>query len=154
MLTENLEIYQERWAGQPFEAGKDSSTQGLEMWTREQLCREIQSQEADKSCGADGIHIQLLKCLQDTPLIDWLLALYNTCRAQQQTPLASNQSEIYLLAKDANKRRRCGESTTNLDHLPISEGIRATLTARLSRTSLGEAPPWSGGISTYLLNTQ
>ena len=76
MLTENLEIYQERWAGQPFEAGKDSSTQGLEMWTREQLCREIQSQEADKSCGADGIHIQLLKCLQDTPLIDWLLALY------------------------------------------------------------------------------
>ena len=81
MLTENLEIYQERWAGQPFKASKDSLTQGLEMWTRAQLCREIRSQEADKSCGVDGIHIQLLKYLQDTPLIDWLLALYNACRA-------------------------------------------------------------------------
>lgn len=104
-VAENLALFQERWRGTPFQASDLENHGPIEAWSREQLCEEIRLQAADKSCGADGIHIQFLKCASTTSLIDWLLLLYNTCRRQMQTPLAWNQSEIYLLDKDPEKPR-------------------------------------------------
>jgi hypothetical protein len=100
VVAENLAIFEERWQGSPFRANDLESDETAEAWSREQLCEEIRLQAADKSCGADGVHIQFLKSALATPLIDWLLVLYNTCRRRMQTPLAWNQSEIYLLDKD------------------------------------------------------
>jgi hypothetical protein len=47
---------------------------------------EIEQQAADKSCGADSIHIQFLKAAKDTAVITWLLDLYNECLRQGRTP--------------------------------------------------------------------
>ena len=101
---ENLALFKKRWAGNGF---TDASLAPTKMagWTKEDLIQEIIQQEADKSCGADGIHIRFLKASLDTQVIDWLLELYNQCLAQNTTPQAWNQSEIYLLSKDPKKRR-------------------------------------------------
>ena len=34
---------------------------------------EIEQQESDKSCGANGIYIQFLKAVKDTAVVSWLL---------------------------------------------------------------------------------
>jgi retron-type reverse transcriptase len=108
-VTENRAILQERWTGQPFQAqpGRASRTQDTAriVWTREQVVEEIQKQDAEKSCGADGTHIRFLKAVQDTVIITWLQQLYNQCLAQGTTPRAWNESEIYLLTKNVGQRR-------------------------------------------------
>ena len=107
-MTENLAIFQERWKGTPWETQVEEGDPlpGMERtWTREQVIQEIRQQEAEKSCGADGIHIRFLKVVQDTPVITWLWQLYTRCRREGRTPQAWNESEIYLLTKDVDKRR-------------------------------------------------
>lgn len=103
--AENLAILKQRWSGHPFQEPAAQGPQDIDLWTREQVIAEIEQQEADKSCGADGIHIQFLKAVKETAVITWLLELYNECLRQGQTPREWNQSEIYLLSKDANRRR-------------------------------------------------
>lgn len=103
--TENLAILKGRWSGQPFLAQPVQGPQDIAPWARDQVVAEIEQQAADKSCGADGIHIQFLKAVKDTAVITWLLDLYNECLRQGRTPRTWNQSEIYLLSKDVSKRR-------------------------------------------------
>lgn len=104
--TENLNIYTQRWAGEQFHLRLEAGTQDtIDLWTREQVVAEIEQQKADKSCGADGIHIQFLKSVKDTKLITWLLELYNQCLQQGKTPQEWNRSEVYLLTKDTSKER-------------------------------------------------
>lgn len=103
--AENLAIFKARWTGKAPFASVPLPVDRLEGWTKKALLREIAQQEADKSCGADGIHIRFLKAVQNTPLMDWLLALYNECLFQNATPRAWNRSEIYLLTKNVSKRR-------------------------------------------------
>jgi hypothetical protein len=105
-ITENLTTLKQRWSGQPFqEAAGEPGPRDVTYWTREQVVVEIEQQEPDKSCGADGIHIQFLKAVKDTAVITWLLQLYNECLRQGRTPREWNQSEIYLLTKDVNRKR-------------------------------------------------
>jgi hypothetical protein len=66
---------------------------------------EIISQAGEKSCGHDGIHIQLLKALIDTEFIPLLESLFVLCARTGQTPKAWNRSTIHLLSKDVGKRR-------------------------------------------------
>jgi hypothetical protein len=104
--AENLAIFQERWSGQPFQARPTEGGAGeVISWTRDQVVEEIQKQEADKCCGADGTHIRFLKAVQDTAIITWLGQLYNRCLAEGQTPRAWNESAIFLLTKDVSKKR-------------------------------------------------
>jgi hypothetical protein len=115
-ITENLTILKQRWSGQRFqEPAGEPGPRDIEYWTREQVVAEIAQQESEKSCGADGIHIQFLKAVKDTAIITWLLQLYNECLRQGRTPQAWNQSEIYLLTKDVNRRR----DATNLRPISI-----------------------------------
>ena len=87
--AENLAILQERWSGRPFRPLPVQPGQGnIHPWTREQIVEEIQEQEAEKSCGADGIHIRFLKVARDTPIITWLRELYNRCLLEGRTPPA------------------------------------------------------------------
>lgn len=104
-LSENLTLYRERWAGQPFQPSPNQGREKVVPWLMAELAAEIKSQEADKSCGADGIHIQFLKAVDDTQVLRWLLDLYNHCRDRHQTPPRWNESDIYLLTKDCTKRR-------------------------------------------------
>ena len=105
-ITENLDVYKKRWLGQSFHTAEDIGTLGnCEPWTREEVVAEIQRQESEKSCSADGIHIQFLKALKDSDLTMWLQELYNQCLLQGETPVAWNYSEVYLLSKDVNGRR-------------------------------------------------
>jgi hypothetical protein len=103
--AENLAILTKRWTGQPFLNPAVQGPHEACPFAREALVTEIEQQEADKSCGADGIHIQFLKAVKETAVLTWLLELYNECLRQGQTPRAWNQSEIYLLSKDATRRR-------------------------------------------------
>jgi hypothetical protein len=103
--AENLTILKGRWSGQPFHEQPVQGPQDIAPWTRDQVVAEIEQQAADKSCGADGIHIQFLKAVKDMAVITWLLDLYNECLCQGKTPRTWNQSEIYLLSKDVSKRR-------------------------------------------------
>jgi hypothetical protein len=66
---------------------------------------EIISQAGEKSCGHDGIHIQLLKAFIDTEFIPLLESLFVLCARTGQTPKAWNRSTIHLLSKDVGKRR-------------------------------------------------
>lgn len=105
-MAENLAILKDRWSGQPFQVpAHDLPRQPIHAWTAEDVRSEIERQEADKSCGADGIHIQFLKAVKDTAVLAWLHQLYNQCLAQGRTPQAWNGSEIHLLSKDPTKPR-------------------------------------------------
>jgi len=74
-------------------------------WTEEEIAEEIRHQAAERSCGADGIHIRLLKALAGTVFVGWLYRLYNRCLAEGRTPQAWNDSEIHLLSKDPDRPR-------------------------------------------------
>ena len=105
-ITENLTMLKQRWSGQPFqEPVIEASLKDIEYWTREQVVAEIEQQGLEKSCGADGIHIQFLKAVKDTAVVSWLQELYNQCLLQGRTPRGWNQSEIYLLSKDVDQKR-------------------------------------------------
>ena len=105
-MAENLAILRKRWSGQPFQIpAHDPSQQPIEAWTVEDVAAEIEQQESEKSCGADGIHIQFLKVVKETGVTTWLQQLYNQCLVQGKTPEDWNRSEIHLLSKDTSKPR-------------------------------------------------
>jgi hypothetical protein len=106
VTSENLSILKERWTGQVFQPPcRTDYSEELIWWTTDQVIEEIKKQEAEKCCGADGIHIRFLKVVQETPIMTWLQQLYNRCCREGVTPEAWNESEIYLLTKDPTKRR-------------------------------------------------
>jgi hypothetical protein len=101
------------------------------------VVKEIQQQEAEKACGADGIHIQFLKAVQDTAVITWLQHLYNRCLSEGRTPRAWNESEIYLLTKEVGKKR----DATNLRPISIIRIFRKVF-ERLLLLDI-EGQPWA-----------
>lgn len=105
-MAENLALLKDRWSGHPFQRPADTTpAEPIQGWTTEEVVSEIAQQESEKSCGADGIHIDFLKAVTETTVIRWLTQLYNQCLAQGTTPPAWNQSEIHLLSKDPSKPR-------------------------------------------------
>jgi hypothetical protein len=137
-IAENLAIFQERWSGQPFQAQPTQvSSEEVISWTREQVVEEIQKQEAEKSCGADGTHIRFLKAVQETAIITWLQELYNRCLREGKTPRAWNESEIYLLTKDVNRKR----DATNLRPISIICIFRKVFERLLLLQAQGQ--PWA-----------
>ena len=75
----------------------------LSPFTREAIRAEIHEQYAAKACGADGIHIRVLKALVDTSLVDMLLELYCACWNEATTPTAWNLADICLVIKDGQQ---------------------------------------------------
>jgi hypothetical protein len=56
-----------------------------------------------------------LKAVQETAMMTWLQQLFNRCVREGKTPRSWNESEIYLLTKDAQQRR----DATNLRPISI-----------------------------------
>ena len=105
-MTENLEILERRWSGPGFPSQHTGTLpQHVQYWTTEDVVTEIEQQEADKSCGADGIHIKFLKAVKESAVITSLGQLFNQCLRQGRTPRDWNQSEIHLLSKDPSQAR-------------------------------------------------
>lgn len=72
-MAENLAILQERWQGQPFQAPAiELAPEEIKLWSREDVAQEIREQEAEKSCGTDGLHIRFLKAVEETSVLIWL----------------------------------------------------------------------------------
>ncbi|KAK3619281.1 hypothetical protein LTR56_024135 [Elasticomyces elasticus] len=66
----------------------------LPLFMMEETGQAIVDQDASKACGSDGVHIKVLKCLLDTPLITFLTSLYNTCLYRRGVPLAWGRNDI------------------------------------------------------------
>lgn len=77
----------------------------LEPFTKEQIAKEIVDQDALKACGADGVHIKLLKALAETSFLDLLYDLYTLCLEKGKTPQVWNRTDVYLLLKDPEKAK-------------------------------------------------
>ena len=69
-------------------------------FSTEEVIAELKRQDGDKAYGMDGVHMRVLKALQDTTLTPILTSLFNACLLQQTTPSAWNRTDIYLLQKD------------------------------------------------------
>ena len=139
-VRECTDLFKQRWTGEPFcptTTTTTTITTSTYHWTQEQLVTEIKRQDPNKSCGADGIHIQFLKLVQNTQLITWLLELYNTCLKRGETPRIWNRSEIYLLAKDPHKRR----DAKNLRPISIICIFRKVFERLLLRQA--QSQPWA-----------
>ena len=76
-----------------------------EAFTTEEIATEIRHQDSSKACGADGIHTRFLKALVGSSFLEMLQHLYGRCLATGKTPAAWNETDIYMLAKDVEKRR-------------------------------------------------
>ena len=77
-----------------------ASALGLLPFTPEQIVEELAKQDGAKACGADGIHIYMLRLLRSTTLAFMLAHLYNTCLRCGTTPYIWNSTEIHVLLKD------------------------------------------------------
>lgn len=97
--------------------GERSSTNGLPHDTRpddervparlseDDVVQELQEQDGNKSCGADGVHMRVLKALLSSSLPAVLAHLFNACLRTASTPRAWNLTDIHLLTKDSAKPR-------------------------------------------------
>jgi hypothetical protein len=73
-------------------------------FTTEEVAGELALQDASKACGADGIHIRVLRqlAISEPTFLDALTSLYNSCFASGTTPAAWNDTLIHLLIKDVS----------------------------------------------------
>ena len=102
-MAENLAILRKRWSGQPFQIpAHDPSQQPIEAWTVEDVAAEIEQQESEKSCGADGIHIQFLKVVKETGVTTWLQQMGSPAPAK----LRCNSRPTWPVAPRMRMRRR------------------------------------------------
>jgi hypothetical protein len=77
-MAENLALLKDRWSGQPSQLPAHTvPEEPILGWTTEEVVSEIEQQESEKSCGADGINIDFLKAVTETAVIRWLQQLYN-----------------------------------------------------------------------------
>jgi hypothetical protein len=76
----------------------------LSPFTTEEVAGELALQDASKACGADGIHIRVLRhlAISEPTFLDALTSLYNSCFASGTTPAAWNDTLIHLLIKDVS----------------------------------------------------
>jgi hypothetical protein len=78
-----------------------SHDDGLSPFDTDEIAAEIRLQDTSKACGADGIHIRLIKILASEPtFLDALVLLYSTCLTSGRTPSAWNETLVCLLIKD------------------------------------------------------
>ena len=85
--------------------GSDGPREHVEGFLATEVAQEITRQNGKKCCGADGIHIRLLKILTETAFLSILTRLFTECMRTGRTPMAWNQTEIHLLTKDLAKPR-------------------------------------------------
>jgi Reverse transcriptase (RNA-dependent DNA polymerase) len=112
-MMENFQLLKNRYSAEATSTIPHHSPPRVEVspdtwkafFSGEKITTEITSQQGEKSCGSDGIHIRLLKSFRDTGLIPLLETLFLLCMQTGRTPKAWNQSEIHLLTKDPKKRR-------------------------------------------------
>ena len=74
-------------------------------FTVDEVAKEIHHQDALKGCGADGIHIRLMKTLVETDFTSMLNHLFSQCLITGRTPAAWNKTEIHLLIKNGAGER-------------------------------------------------
>ena len=76
----------------------------LSPFTTEEVAGELALQDTSKACGADGVHVRVLRQLavSEPTFLDALTSLYNACFASGATPAAWNDTLIYLLVKDVS----------------------------------------------------
>lgn len=105
-MTEVYEVlkarYQSPSSSLPLDVGSPTEFTTI-PFSREEIADEIRRQDSTKSCGADGIHIRLLKALVNTSLIDALYHLFRQCLMTGKTPAVWNETEIHLNPKDTTK---------------------------------------------------
>jgi hypothetical protein len=104
-MAENLQMFRERYQGRACPQVPAGQVLGSGFLTVEDIIEEITRQEAEKSCGVDGIHIRFIKLVKDTRIIMLLQQLYQACVRGGRTPRAWNRSEVHLLSKDASRPR-------------------------------------------------
>ena len=104
-VEENREVLQERYRGRPVTISAPLDPLPFPAFTREDVVGEIHRQDGSKGCGADGVHIRVLKTWTGTIYVDLLVRLFQYCTRAGQTPKAWNRSEIHLLTKDPTRPR-------------------------------------------------
>lgn len=93
----------------------------------------INSQDASKACGTDGVHIQVVKALRQTSLPLLLTTLYNACLFHQRTPKAWNLTDIQLIVKDPSKTKTIFNARPITLPCTFRKIFECTLLARMLR---------------------
>jgi Reverse transcriptase (RNA-dependent DNA polymerase) len=65
----------------------------------DKISKFLRSYPADKACGADNLHILILRALRGTPFIDLLSRLFLRCLHSSTVPKRWNSSIVHLLPK-------------------------------------------------------
>ena len=101
ILSEAMDLYGRTWSitdGKHLDQALPDATEQI-SFSEESIQRAIKRYPATKSCGIDGIHIVLLKCLVDTELIMLLKGLFDLCLSTGCSPLAWNKALTVLIPK-------------------------------------------------------
>jgi hypothetical protein len=96
-----------RYAGRPSEDSQPalSSSHSFVALSEEDIAREIRRQDANKTCGLDGIHMRVIKALLPSSYPAVLRRLFNLCLSTGSSPSAWNSTEIHMVTKDVNRTR-------------------------------------------------
>lgn len=96
-----------RYAGRPSEDSQAarSSNHSFIALSEEDVAREIRRQDANKTCGLDGIHMRVIKALLPSSYPTVLRRLFNLCLSTGSSPSAWNSTEIHMVTKDVNRAR-------------------------------------------------
>ena len=96
-----------RYAGRPSEDSQAarSSNHSFIALSEEDVAREIRRQDANKTCGLDGIHMRVIKALLLSSYPTVLRRLFNLCLSTGSSPSAWNSTEIHMVTKDVNRAR-------------------------------------------------
>ena len=126
-LVENHRLLRQRFQDPPTRQWNHQWTTTLKIdgedsgsITLEEVQTEIRNQKPSKGCGADGVHIRVLRGIIQTDWIHGLHRLYRRCWETGATPTRWNTSQIYLLTKDTTKPR----NAENLRPITIISVIR------------------------------
>lgn len=74
------------------------------LFTRNRVDSIIDKYSAAKSCGADGVHISILKKLRPSLVIDQILSLFQVMWITGLTPNSWNTATLHPLPKSANTK--------------------------------------------------
>jgi hypothetical protein len=73
--------------------------------SEEDVAREIRRQDANKTCGLDGICMRVIKILLPSSYLAVLCRLFNLCLSTGNSPPAWNSTEIHMVTKDVSRTR-------------------------------------------------
>ena len=114
-------------------------------FSTDEVAAELKRQDGDKAYGIDGVHMRVLKALQETTLTPILTSLFNACLLQQTTPLAWNRTDIYLLQKDP-KLPKTAENTRPVTIVSVVRKVfECLLLRRIEGLSFASLHPTQAG---------